>query len=185
MNNRWTKEEESNLLKNIQAGKTYAELSGGFNRSENALEMRVKKIVYENITAGKTPSKISELLNMKSDKVMQYYYSYKEHLERETKQNGGNLPNDNNINIIQNDKIEKMDKIDKIDKISKLDINKNTQLNTQSNTQYGGNKLEKLKYQNEKMKLLIENYMLKHKLSKYMKTSNNIQNDILKALLDK
>ena len=35
------------------------------------------------------------------------------------------------------------------------------------------------------MKLLLENYMLRHKLSKYMKTNNNIQNDILKALLDK
>ena len=83
MNNRWTREEESNLLKNIQSGKTYAELAGGFNRSENALEMRVKKIIYENITSGKTPSKISELLNISSDKIMQYYYSYKEHLEKE------------------------------------------------------------------------------------------------------
>ena len=31
-------------------------MAGGFNRSENALEMRVKKIIYENITSGKTPS---------------------------------------------------------------------------------------------------------------------------------
>lgn len=177
MNNRWSKEEESKLLKLIASGKTYGELSGGFNRSENALEMRVKKIIYENMTGGKEPSKISELLNMKSDKVMQYYYSYKEHLERENKQN--TLEQDN--------------------KLVKLEHNNNMNNNINTNIQNGGismpviknlninntDKIDKLRLQNEKLKLLLENYVLKNKLAKVMKSDKNIQNDILKALLDK
>lgn len=177
MNNRWTKEEESNLLKNIQSGKTYKEMAGGFNRSENALEMRVKKIIYENITAGKTPSKISELLNIQSDKVMKYYYSYKEHLERENKQIGGNLEKENN-------------KISKLENINILQNRQNTkEIQNISLRQLGGtdnnDKLLKLREQNEKLKLLLENYILKEKLSKVIKTDKTIQNDILKALLDK
>lgn len=170
MNNRWTKEEESNLLKNIQSGKTYAELAGGFNRSENALEMRVKKIIYENITSGKTPSKISELLNISSEKIMQYYYSYKEHLERENLK-GGNISNDKSSKILQLENI--IPKQNGGNNITNIGIINNS------------DKLLKLKEQNEKLKLLLENYFLKNKLSKVMKNDKNIQNDILKALIDK
>jgi len=174
MNNRWTKEEESKLLKNIQSGKTYAEMIGGFNRSENALEMRVKKIIYENITAGKTPSKISELLNIHSDKVMKCYYSYKEHIERENKQIGGTIESDNN-------KIKKLENINIPHNIQEI---QNMSSNKLGGTQHN-DKLLKLREQNEKLKLLLENYILKEKLSKVMKTDKNIQNDILKALLGK
>jgi hypothetical protein len=173
MNNRWTKEEESNLLKNIQSGKTYAELAGGFNRSENALEMRVKKIIYENITSGKTPSKISELLNISSDKIMQYYYSYKEHLERENLK-GGNVSND------------KPSKISQLENIIPKQNGGNCGNNINNISMVNNSdKLLKLREQNEKLKLLLENYFLKDKLSKVMKNDKNIQNDILKALLDK
>jgi DNA-binding CsgD family transcriptional regulator len=169
MNNRWTREEESNLLKNIQSGKTYAELAGGFNRSENALEMRVKKIIYENITSGKTPSKISELLNISSDKIMQYYYSYKEHLEKENLK-GGNAPNEKNSKISQLENL--IPKQNGGNNINNVGIINNS------------DKLLKLKEQNEKLKLLLENYFLKDKLSKVMKNDKNIQNDILKALMN-
>ena len=49
MSTRWTREEEGKLLKLIASGKTCKELTGGFNRSENALELRLKKIIYDNI----------------------------------------------------------------------------------------------------------------------------------------
>ncbi len=160
MNNRWTREEESKLLKLVADGKSYTELAGGFNRSENALEMRVKKIIYENIAAGKTPSKISELMNIDADKVMQYYYSYKDHVSREN--NIGNI--NTVVNKMDNDNVQKGGEVHQPEKSDKID---------------------KLKLQNEKLKLLLENYVLKHRLSKVMKSDKNIQNDILKALLDK
>jgi len=177
MNNRWTKDEESKLLKLISSGKTYSEMAGGFNRSENALEMRVKKIIYENIVSGKEPKKIAELLNMSIDKIQQYHYSYKEYLEKENnKTGGGNIIRDVNINRdINRDNIES-----KMSRLENFDVHRNTQS--------GGNNLEKiqkLRIQNEKLKLLLENCALKEKLSKVMKHDKNIQNDILKALIDK
>lgn len=164
MNNRWTKEEESKLLKYIQNGKTYSEMAGIFNRSENALEMRVKKIIYENIVAKKEPSKIASLLNMHSDKVMQYYYSYRDHLERESKQNVGESRQISDAN--------KLKQLENIQQHVRQDGG-----NTQSD------KIVKLREQNEKLKLLLENYTLKEQVSKIMKNNNDVQKDILKALL--
>ena len=83
MTNRWTIQEESQLLKFIASGKTAKELAGGFNRSENALELRIKKIIYENISNNKSINKIAELLHMQKDIVMQHYYSYKDYVEKQ------------------------------------------------------------------------------------------------------
>lgn len=172
MNNRWTLEEESKLLKLIASGKSYKEFSGGFNRSENALELRVKKIIYENISNKKSVSKISELLNMPSEKVMQYYYSYKDHLERESKiknieQSGGN--NTEKINI------SKFDNINKFDNNNKQEGGNNMSLN----------KIEKLELENKKIKLLLENYLLKQKLSKFLKSDNkHLYKDIIKNMIN-
>ena len=104
MNNRWTIEEESKLLKLIASGKTYKELSGGFNRSENALELRIKKIIFENISNGKSADRVSSLLNMPKDKIMQYYYAYKDYINKQDNNNisGGNIViSDKKIIILQ------------------------------------------------------------------------------------
>ncbi len=195
MNNRWTFQEESKLLKLVSSGKSYKELSGGFNRSENALELRVKKIVYENISNNKSPEKISELLNMPKDKVMQYYYSYKDHLEREQKMAGGN--------VSAKDTEKSQSKLDtglsKIDNLSRLSQNPSKPVkpiefnnnNNNNNNKIGGSytsekleKLEKLELQNKKMKLLLENHILKHKLAKLFKSKDKtMYNEAIKALL--
>lgn len=173
MNNRWTFEEESKLLKLVASGKSYKELSGGFNRSENALELRVKKIIYENISNKKPVNKISELLNIPNEKVMQYYYSYKDHLERENKikdieQSGGN--NTEKINTLR------------LDNINKLNNNKQTGGN---NNNISINKIEKLELENKKIKLLLENYLLKQKLSKFLKSDNkHLYKDIIKNMIN-
>ena len=196
MNNRWTFEEESKLLKLVSSGKTYKELSGGFNRSENALELRVKKIVYENISNNKSPEKISELLSIPKDKIMQYYYSYKDHLEREQKLVGGN------VTAVSEKSNSKLDNgLSKIDNLSRLNQNptkpvkpiefNNNNNNNNNNNKVGGSytsdkleKLEKLELQNKKMKLLLENHVLKHKLAKLFKSKDKtMYNEAIKALL--
>ena len=188
MNNRWTFEEESKLLKLVSSGKTYKELSGGFNRSENALELRVKKIVYENISSNKSPEKISELLSMPKDKVMQYYYSYKDHIEREQKMAGGN------ISAKESEKSQSRTEtgLSKIDNLSRLNQNPIKSVKPiESNNKIGGSytsdkleKLEKLELQNKKMKLLLENHILKHKLAKLFKSKDkSMYNEAIKALL--
>jgi hypothetical protein len=193
MNNRWTFEEESKLLKLLSSGKTCKELSGGFNRSENALELRVKKIIYENISNNKSPEKISELLSMPKDKVMQYYYSYKDHLEREQKIGGGNTLSVKESEVSQT----KFDyNLSKIDNLSKLNQNpgrpvKSVKPVKLNNNKVGGSytsdkleKLEKLELQNKKMKLLLENQILKHRLAKLFKSKDKtMYNEAIKALL--
>ena len=181
MNNRWTVKEESNLLKLVSSGKTYKELSGGFNRSENALEMRVKKIVYDNISNNKPIEKIAQLLNLPKETIMQYHYSYKDHLSRENQHNGGS--------VLESDKLDKSDKSDKFNKLNNIiKIDKTDKIDKINTTHTGGGfeKIDKLELQNRKMKLMLENYLLKHKLSKILKSKDKtMNNDAIKALINK
>ena len=183
MNNRWTVQEESKLLKLLATGKTCKELSGGFNRSENALELRVKKIIYENITNGKEPERIAVLLNYPKDKVMQYYYSYKDYIGKQ--QGGMNNNSDNinkSINPTTNDKFNKLDQINQINQLNneKSQISKQHDLNQMK----GGEKVFSLENQNKHMKLIIENYILKQKLAKLLKTKNHdLYKESIKTLL--
>ena len=188
MTNRWTIEEESKLLKLIATGKTCRELSGSsynFNRSENALELRLKKIIYENINNNKSPDKISQLLNIPRDKIMQSYYSYKDYVEKQ-KQTGGVTDNDNNNkNVSLSNNMS--------NKINNLQNNFNKQQDIKQNDikqndikQNGGDSmsLDRIERQNRKMKLLLENYILKQKLSKLLKNNNNnLQKEALDALI--
>ena len=198
MNNRWTFEEESKLLKLISSGKTYAELSPIFNRSENALEMRVKKIIYDNVSTNKPVDKIAELLNMSKEKIMQYYYSYKDHLDRENKKHEEDKQIGGKQNNVSSSKLNTLNNNLNLNKVNNK-IN-NPQNNNSSNIQNnniqnnnlkmnGGfnksDKIEKLENQNRKMKLLLENYILKHKLSKVLKSNNkHMNNDIIKTLIN-
>jgi hypothetical protein len=196
MNNRWTFQEESQLIKSVATGKTYKELSGGFNRSENALELRVKKIVYENISNNKPADKIAQLLNMPKDKVMQYFYSYKDHLERQS--GGNNSASANNIsananNILSDNNQSKLNMLNnRVNTNNQVNIDNNksmvggNNMSAGNNNIIGGNKLSKLEYQNRKMKLLLENYALKHKITKLMKTNNNahIYDAAIKAIVN-
>ena len=191
MNARWTLEEESKLLKLIASGKTCKELTGGFNRSENALELRLKKIIYDNINNNKSVEKISNLLHLNKDIVMQHYYSYKDYTE---KQKGGNLenPGDNNVNI-SSTKINSDTKINKLHNLTNQmnNINGNTNINTNNNTNknmIGGNtsgRIHILEEQNRKMKLILENYVLKHKITKLLRNKNNgLYKDAINAMIE-
>jgi hypothetical protein len=187
MNARWTLEEESKLLKLIASGKTCKDLTGGFNRSENALELRLKKIIYDNINNNKSVEKISNLLHLNKDIVMQHYYSYKDYTE---KQKGGNPenPGDNNGNI-SSTKINSDTKINKLHNLTNQmnNINGNTNINTNKNM-IGGNtsgRIHILEEQNRKMKLILENYVLKHKITKLLRNKNNgLYKDAINAMIE-
>ena len=95
MNARWTINEEKQLINDIANSKSYQELAPKYNRSANALELRIKKIVYDNIAAKRTPEMIGGQLNLPVDKVKQYFYSYKEMLEKRGKPVSGIDVNNN------------------------------------------------------------------------------------------
>lgn len=189
MNSRWTTEEEGKLLKLIASGKTCKELAGGFNRSENALELRLKKIIYDNINNNKPVEKISELLHINKDIIMQHYYSYKDYIEKQQK--GGN--NNDNMNISST----RMNSDSKINRLNNNMLNNNMQNNNinqinqknnmsgGNNISHSGNRVHRLEEQNRKMKLILENYLLKHKITKLLKNKNNgLYKDAINALIE-
>ena len=102
------------------------------------------------------------------------------------KQAGAGEDNDNIVS-------HKSDKINNIQKLSNLNMpikqNQNALIKQNQNTlikQNGGTdvNLDNIEKQNKKMKLLLENYILKQKLSKLLKDKhNNLQKDALNALI--
>jgi hypothetical protein len=78
---RWSNNEELQFINSIKKGMTFEELSIKHNRSISALELRLKKIIYDNIVKGKSKSKISSLLNINITKLEQYYNSYVDFLK--------------------------------------------------------------------------------------------------------
>ena len=82
MNTRWTLEEEKKLIKTIKNGQSLDKLAKELDRSENALELRIKKIIYDTIAEKKPIASICKTLNLTEDKVKQYFYSYKEMMDK-------------------------------------------------------------------------------------------------------
>ena len=125
MSIRWNKEEETNLLKDISKGKSFDDLANKYNRSSNGLELRLKKIIYEFAIKNNSVSKMSKILNIDENKLIEYYYNYKEFLEKNGKETinvnlqcGGK----NDIEKLKK-KIKKLDSENKL--LKKLINNKN------------------------------------------------------------
>ena len=175
MNARWTINEERQLITDIASSKSYQELAQKYNRSPNALELRVKKIVYDNIINNRTPEMIGGNLNLPIDKIKQYYYSYKEMLEKRGKP-VTNVDLNNKIINGGNNKI----------------INKNITEN-QNNINLTGceiknkdNKLVNIIEQNETFKEIINNVKMRKKLRKMLKAGklSHEMKDLLKDILE-
>lgn len=84
-NARWTEQEEISLLKDISNGVSLDLLSQKHNRSVSAIELRLKRRIYDNVQHGKSLHEITKVMKMNSDKVAQYYWSYKEFKENKDK----------------------------------------------------------------------------------------------------
>lgn len=144
---RWVKEEELRFVKGVASGKTLDELAIIHNRTSSALELRLKKIIYDNVSKGTEVSKLAKGLNLDKNKVTQYYYSYAEFREKngkdttynkqknksekgthgktsDAKQTGGEIPQTDIINvpnIHESGKVENiMEKISILDEQNKL-----------------------------------------------------------------
>lgn len=137
---RWDKEEELKLINSISSGETLENIAIKHNRSTSAIELRLKKIIYENCISGKSLESIAKLLNMTVDKIRQYFYSYKEFREKHTGVvDDVIIPSDKNKQNIDN----------KLDKISST--------------------FKKLETENKILRLIVENKELTHKLNKLIK----------------
>ena len=86
MKSRWTKEEELEFIKGVADGKSMDDLSQVHDRTSTALELRLKKIVYDNMVKGKSAEGLARNLHIHKDKVLQYYFSYIDFREKNGKE---------------------------------------------------------------------------------------------------
>jgi Fe-S oxidoreductase len=158
MNARWTLEEEKKLIKAVKHGEKIDSLAKAFNRSENALELRIKKIIYDTISEKRSLKSIAKSLNFTEDKVKQYFYSYKDMMEKKGKKT---------IDIVDDDKDKDKDK--KKDK--ELEREK-------KRTYHKPAKLERIKKQNDKMMVILKHIELKKEHKKAIKSNKFSDNEI-------
>ncbi len=164
----WTKDEEIRFLKDISKGMDIVKISEKYNRSVNALELRLKKIIYDNIESGKKDSELARKIKLPEDKIKQYYYEYKGFIEKKkSKQENINVKSESiknsEINMVNNDITDEKSQINNIGNVDNIK-----------------NKLES---ENLLLRELIENIKLKRYVHKLMQT--NIIDDNIKSLIDK
>jgi len=176
MTNKWTAEEEIKLVNDISKGKTFSELKDQYNRTELALELRLKKIIYENINAGKTAISLAKSLKLQEDKINQMFYAYKDYLDKQGKPT-------TNITIPETKIINKSKVTDVvnevIDKIAENKININPTTNNNDKNKKDEHKDErikkiekianKLEAENKLLKAIVDNRLLKDEINKLNK----------------
>jgi hypothetical protein len=177
MNTRWTLEEEKRLIKAIKHGDDLSSLAKELDRSENALELRVKKIIYDTIAANKSISSISRNLNLSEDKIRQYFYSFKDMMDKKGK---------STIDINDN-KEETHEKDDKnvLSQLGRETQHKKTQKSNSHKTNKVSDKsnLEKIELQNQKIGIILKNIELKQELKKAIK-NNKLDKKEIEILRD-
>ncbi len=195
MNTRWTLDEEKLLIRTIKSGESLEKLAKELDRSENALELRIKKIIYDNIAAEKPISTLSRNLNMPSDKIKQYFYSYKDMMDKKGKTTV-DIKEDihsNNDKSDRGDRGYRGDKYDNNDNVLsniQRHVNKEDERNKEREKEKERDKhkdkqkeITKIKMQNEKMETILKNIELKMELKKAIK-SNKLDKHQLKMFKD-
>jgi hypothetical protein len=196
MNTRWTLEEEKKLIRQIKHSSDLSSLAKELNRSENALELRIKKIIYDSVAGNKSIENISKSLNLSEDRVKQYFYSYKDMMEKNGKNTVDIVENKDKNDILTNIKLhideKKESKHDSkfVSKggsrkhsrkeHSKKDSKKHSKKDSKKEHSNSTHKidLDKLKKQNDKMETILKNIQLKNEIKKALKTNKLDKHEI-------
>lgn len=174
---KWTKEEELDLIKDIANGLQIENIAIKRNRSNSAIELRLKKIIFENIVAGRTSEIMSKKLHLPIERINQYFYAYKDFKEKHS----GNTENIANLKINNSDMFGENEKNHTV--FSKLHKEiqeiKEIQLDEKENNKHaqtGGskignleNKIKQLELENKLINLIVENKQLNSQLNKLIK----------------
>jgi len=154
-NIKWTREEELNFIKEISQGQQIDQLAIKHNRSKSSMDLRLKKIIYENVIAGKSIDTISKALKLPQDMARQYFVSYKEFRE----------------------KYKGVSDIDNINP-GLIKVTSDQQHLIKDDSQSGGgdalvskvnNKIKQLETENKMIRTIIENKELRSKMNKMVK----------------
>lgn len=175
-NSRWTRSEELSLIKDISSGLNLDLLSQKHNRSVSAIELRLKKIIYENAQEGKSLNTISQLLHLNIEKVTQYYYSYKEFKEKHNPVvENQTVPPIQQLQFIQQQEktiqpVQPTPNINPVNvsaNVARLNIDR--AFNEPSANDKLESKLKKLEIENRILGLIVENKKLTQQLNELIK----------------
>jgi hypothetical protein len=94
MPNRWTRDEQKELLSDIKTGITLQNIAKKHNRSILAIEIRLQKIIYDALEAGTSVNKLSEMININKKEIIKMYKIYVNFINK-NKNNKDNKDNKN------------------------------------------------------------------------------------------
>ncbi len=188
MNKPWSETEEIELIKLVKAGISSDEIAMKFGRSSSAIDLRIKKIIYDNIEKGISVLNLAKFLNLTSDKILGYYHSFKQrkafedNKEKSVKQytpiqNLANTPIKGELSQNKSNKSERSDKKEIMPIFQNMVSQKSEPKSENLNNKPGyedillrGIDFNKMKMQNDMMKIMLENVVLKKKIKKYIKS---------------
>ena len=151
-NTKWDFETEKFVLKRFTQGVSIAEISRAINRSNNAVRLRIQKIIYDTVSNNKSSvSSLAQKLNKSVEMIQQYFDSYSNFIDKH--QNNNN--NDNNKLKHYND-----------NKTMKTLIHK---LKSENKLSHIPSSYQDILKENEIMREILKNYALKKKLKKLKK----------------
>ncbi len=168
----WNKDEEKQLIKELKEKKTYDEISKIHNRSVSAIIMRLNKIIYDNVEAGKSKNSLAKLIGVPADKITQSYYEHKAFMEKKQIESKKSESEESNKSI----------KTNQTNNSSKTDKSE-TKEDNNSNDKYKKlmKKMIVLQKENQIMKELIENLKLKKSLGKEL-NNEALMKDLMKII---
>jgi len=140
----WTRDEELKLIKLIKSGKPIDDIAKEHDRPTSVVELRLKKIIYENMESGKTAKQVASILNLSDETIIKYFNFYKEFKSKYNLKHNLNHTNKETHNFNHEIKpiTNKLCKLEKENKIMKLII-ENKELNHKINDLIKLGKLDK------------------------------------------
>jgi len=144
MTGTWTREDEISFIKDISQGLSIEQLTSNYNKNVFALDLKLKKIIHENIQAGISMDVITKALNLSQEKVLEHDANYVQY-EKLSK------------NIIGNQQSEEHKVLEGGGESLASRMNK---------------KMKQLNEENQILKTIIENKELHKKLNKLIKSGS-------------
>lgn len=129
MPNKWTREEQKQLIVELKNGVSLEEIAKKHERTVVAIEVRIQKIVYDAIKKkGTSFDKLAEMTGQTKRKLLEYYKEYQEFMEnnkivpeQQIKPDNNNIKEQNGGSQESSNKLKKSDMSRDVKKIKKLE----------------------------------------------------------------
>mgnify|MGYP000959043906 CR=1 FL=1 len=159
----WSKSEEISLIKDIRNKKTLEELTIKYDRTLSALELRLQKIIHDNVNAGKSFETLSDIIGLPYEKLKQYYYEYCGYIDKKQR-NKKILPD----KPIQTKSLDNSNSANDSINISGGSVNDFVDKNNVKHEEHNIHEYERLERENKLMKLILNNIEMKKKIKYYI-----------------